>query len=126
MYLVDTNVFLEVLLNQEKRGVCKDFLSLNAGNLYITDFSLHSIGIILFRNNKEEIFQKFLSDIIAHIKIITLKEASYKDLVEIRRFFKLDFDDAYQYKVAMIYDLEIVTMDMDFEKIKGKTRVLFL
>src|SRR3990167_4086300 len=98
MYLVDTNVFLEVLLNQEKRGVCKDFLNSNIENLYITDFSLHSTGVILFRNNKEDIFQKFINDIIAHIKIITLKEDSYKDLVEIRRFFKLDFDDAYQYK----------------------------
>jgi predicted nucleic acid-binding protein len=55
MYLVDTNVFLEILLTQEKQDACRKFLETNVGSLFISDFSLHSIGVILFRNNKEEI-----------------------------------------------------------------------
>ena len=43
MNLVDTNIFLEILLGQEKQEVCKNFLSLNIEQLNITDFSLHSI-----------------------------------------------------------------------------------
>jgi len=117
MYLIDTNVFLEVLLTQEKRKICKDFLDLNVGNLYVSDFSLHSIGVILFRGNREDIFQKFVNDVIPNIEIVTLPKESYKDLVGIRERSGLDFDDAYQYRIAKEYDLEIVTMDRDFEKV---------
>jgi len=55
-----------------------------------------------------------------------LKEGSYKDLVEIKRNLGLDFDDAYQYKVAMEQDREIVTMDREFKKVRDKIKVLFL
>jgi len=42
MFLVDTNVFLEILLKQDKREDCKKFLDNNIGNLNITDFfALH-------------------------------------------------------------------------------------
>ena len=46
MFLVDTNIFLEILLGQDKKEVCKRFLDKNIGNLNITDFSLHSLGDI--------------------------------------------------------------------------------
>ncbi|HHT9124629.1 MAG TPA: type II toxin-antitoxin system VapC family toxin [Candidatus Brocadiia bacterium] len=126
MYLVDTNIFLEVLLTQEKREVCKKFLDTNIENLFVSDLSLHTIGIILFRNNKEDVFQRFVNDVIFNVKIITLKVVSYKDLGEIKRAFGLDFDDAYQYKVAREHDLKMVTMDKDFEKVKKDANVLFL
>lgn len=80
MYLVDTNIFLEILLNQKKQDACRKFLETNVGNLHISDFSLHSIGVILFRNNKEEIFKKFLKDIIPNLEITTLPKMSYEDL----------------------------------------------
>ncbi len=47
MYLIDTNIFLEVLLGQEKTQECKDFLVNNLGHLEISDFTLHSIGVYL-------------------------------------------------------------------------------
>ena len=50
MYLIDTNIFLEVLLSQEKMDICKKILDSNIGNQYLSDFSLHSIGVILFKN----------------------------------------------------------------------------
>jgi len=45
MYLVDTNIFLEIFLKQEKSNECKDFLNQNIQHLMVTDFTLHSIGI---------------------------------------------------------------------------------
>ncbi len=126
MLLIDTNVFLEILLTQEKREACKEFLDKNIGNLHISDFSLHSIGVILFRNNKEGIFRKFLDDLIPRVNIIGLSKEAYRDLPDIRGALELDFDDAYQYKVAGEYNLEIVTMDRDFEKVKHEIKVLFL
>jgi predicted nucleic-acid-binding protein len=37
MFLVDTNIFLEILLGQDKKEVCKRFLDKNIGDLSITD-----------------------------------------------------------------------------------------
>ncbi len=64
MFLIDTNIFLEVLLGQENKEACKEFLDTNVGNQYISDFSIHSIGIILFKNDKENTFRTFLDDVI--------------------------------------------------------------
>ena len=72
MFLADTNIFLEILLGQDKKEECKRFLINNIGNLSITDFSLHSIGVILFRYNKEDIFQKFVKDVMSDIRLLSL------------------------------------------------------
>jgi hypothetical protein len=37
-FLVDTNVFLEILLNQPGRAKCEQFLQQNPGALAIADF----------------------------------------------------------------------------------------
>jgi predicted nucleic acid-binding protein len=45
MYLVDTNIFLETLLEQEKAEEVRSFFqSIDLEDVFITDFSLHSIG----------------------------------------------------------------------------------
>ncbi len=46
-YLVDTNIFLEILLNQNGRKKCETFLQDEPGAAWISDFTLHSIGVIL-------------------------------------------------------------------------------
>ena len=125
MYLLDTNIFLEILLGQEKSGVCKEFLNNNHDKIFISDFSLHSIGVILFRYKKKEIFNKFIQDIISEIKVLNLPSSEYKIFSKNSTSYTLDFDDFYQYSVAKYYDLEIVTMDSDFEQIKD-IKVVFL
>ena len=125
MFLVDTNVFLEILLKRDKKEDCKKFLNDNIGNLSVTDFSLHSIGVILFRYGKEEVFQKFVEDIMPNIKLLSLPMEQYKEVVNVRKSLNLDFDDAYQYSVAKYYGLKVVTMDRDFERIED-LEILFL
>jgi len=125
VFLVDTNVFLEILLKRDKKEDCKKFLNDNIGNLSITDFSLHSIGVILFRYGKEEVFRKFVEDIMPNIKLLSLPMEQYKEVVNVRKSLNLDFDDAYQYSVAKYYGLKVVTMDRDFERIKD-LEILFL
>ncbi len=56
MYLFDTNIFLEILLNQSKSGLCKEYLNEKAESINISDFSLHSIGVILFRYDKSNVY----------------------------------------------------------------------
>ena len=126
MYLVDTNIFLEILLSQDRKEPCKTFLGDNIGHISISDFSLHSIGVILFRNNKDTIFLEFTKDVIPKVEIITLQKSLYEDLAQDKKAFGLDFDDLYQYRIAKQRDLKIVTMDKDFEKVKKEIEIVFL
>ena len=124
-FLVDTNVFLEILLSQDKKEHCKMFLNNNIGILNITDFSFHSIGVILFRYAKEDIFQKFIEDVIPNIQVVSLPIKLYMEVINTKRNLNLDFDDAYQYSTAKYYELTVATMDKDFKKIKD-VDILFL
>lgn len=118
MYLLDTNIFLEILLGQEKKDECKKFLIANEDNIFISDFSLHSIGVILFRHKKQNIFQTFIQDIISKIRVLNLPYSEYELLGNLSSKLNLYFDDLYQYSIAKYYDLQIVTMDTDFKRVK--------
>jgi hypothetical protein len=124
MYLVDTNIFLEALLEQQKAKEVRSFFqNVALGEIFITDLSLHSIGIILFGLGKLELFISFLEDmIIDGIEILSLQPDGLKLLNSIAQKFKLDFDDAYQYLVAEKYNLQLVSFDKDFDRTKRKKK----
>jgi predicted nucleic acid-binding protein len=113
MYLVDTNVFLEVLLDQEKREKAKRFLIENEGRLFLSDFSLHSIGVILFKLKRPDVFRELLADVLPNVTLLTLPEGKYGDVVEIHLQSGLDFDDAYQCALARTFNFTIATFDSD-------------
>ena len=95
MYLIDTNIFLEILLKQRKEKDCKKFLNDNIGYLNMSDFSLHSIGVILFKYEKENIFEKFIQDVLPNVNLLSLPADLYSKVVSVKRNFGLDFDDSY-------------------------------
>jgi len=117
-YLIDTNVFLEGLLGQEKtKEVEKLFQTISLAQMAITDFSLHSIGVILFRLKKAELFISFLEDMITEgMAVFSLNINDLKRLGKFSQKFNLDFDDAYQYAVAEKYNLQIISFDKDFDR----------
>jgi len=125
MYLLDTNILLEILLQQEKSEECESFMNNNLGALAISDFSLHSIGVILLRNNKYEIFTSFTSEILEKVIVFNLPINLYPLITEYSKKTGLDFDDTYQCLIAKHYILSIVTMDLDFKKAEN-VQVLFL
>jgi predicted nucleic acid-binding protein len=124
-YLADTNIFLEVLLNQSKAETCKTFLQSSTGTIFISDFSLHSIGVILFRKNKSVLFKNFILDIQKGIPIKVLSFENYPSISTYSQQYNLDFDDAYQLSVASEFKLTIKTIDRDFEKVKGDFSIEF-
>ena len=126
MYLIDTNIFLEILLNQEKKEICKNFLNKYVGHLQLSDFSLHSIGVILFKLHHEDAFKAFIRDMLPSIEIATLSKASYEKLPDEAARLGLDFDDAYQFLVAKERGIVIITMDRDFKRIENEHLVTFL
>jgi len=125
-YLVDTNIFLEILLGQNKSEKCKDYLNDRIGKIYISDFSLHSIGVILFKLEKQDQFDLFLDDLFPRIVHIGLPEIDYKNVRKFSNIYKLDFDDAYQTSVAKSYELIIATMDKDYRRIEKDFKVDFI
>ena len=125
-YLVDTNIFLEILLQQKKKENCKEFLNSNIGKLSISDFSLHSIGVILFNKKERELYKKFITDTLPKIKIITNPKDNYEILNENSEKYNLDFDDAYQFTLAEKYNLTIKTMDEDFKNIGSVVEIEFI
>lgn len=125
MYLIDTNVFLEIILAQEKEKVCSQFLENNIAHSNLSDFSLYSIGILLFRQNKVDVFQEFISDVLPQTPVLSLPRAKLISVVQTKKDFNFDFDDAYQYAVAKNYGLKIVTMDKDFQAVDA-SEVMFL
>lgn len=124
--LVDTNIFLEILLDQEKKDQCKNFLNENIDQLFISDFSLHSIGVILIRNKKEKIYENFINDILPKISIVTLLKEKYKEVAKISKKYNLDFDDSYQTCISIDREFRIITMDKDFRKVEGISDIKFL
>ena len=116
MYLVDTNIFLEALLEQEKAEEVRSFFqSIDLEDVFITDFSLHSIGIILFKLKKHELFISFINDMIGNgMNIIALASVELKEMDEVALEFNLDFDDAYQYLAARRHHLQLISYDKDF------------
>lgn len=119
MYLVDTNIWLERLLDQAKSEEVGRFLSDTPPNqLIISDFSLHSIGVILDRLDKQAVFAEFVDDVLIQggVALRNVPPDLMRRLVDVIDAFKLDFDDAYQYVVAERTQATIVSFDKDFDR----------
>ena len=124
MYLADTNIFLEALLEQDKKDDVQSFLqTIDLSTLYITDLSLHSIGIILYRLKNFALFNSFVEDIIIDgIGILSLPSEDLKTLDMTADKFNLDFDDAYQYTAAAKYEMQLISFDTDFDRTDRKRK----
>ena len=118
MYLVDTNIFLEALLRQERTAEVESFFqSVDLDTIFMTDFSLYSIGIALFRLKNFTLFTRFVEDMIVDgVSVLSLTPEDLKTLDQPIQKFNLDFDDVYQYTVAEKYNLQLISFDHDFDQ----------
>lgn len=118
-YLVDTNVWLERMLDQERSDDVGRFLSSTPSDrLYITDFALHSIGLILTRLQQSDDFNRFVQDVLINgsVGLVRLTPSELAQMTSVINRYSLDFDDAYQYVAAKRYSLELVSFDADFDR----------
>jgi len=119
MYLVDTNIWLEILLEQNKSTEAIRFLtSIDSNSLFITDFSVYSMGIIMTRLRRSDVFDQFVQETImdAGVEVIRIPLEEMSVISAITKQYKLDFDDAYQYAMAEKHDLTIISFDSDFDR----------
>ncbi|MCZ6484932.1 MAG: PIN domain-containing protein [Acidobacteria bacterium] len=119
MYLVDTNVWLERLLDQVRSEEVGHFFDQTpSGSLFITDFAFHSIGVVLNRLNRMEALLRFVQDAFTDggVGLVHVEPEDTERLVRVAERFRLDFDDAYQYVAGEKYNLTIVSLDDDFDR----------
>ena len=118
-FLVDTNIWLELLLNQQRAQEVRQLFEAREGpDFSITEFSLYSIGVALTRLNKGEAFARFIADVLeqAGTRVVRLGLAEMRDVLRVHDRFGLDFDDAYQYSAAEKNSLVLVSFDADFDR----------
>ena len=121
MYLLDTNILLELLLDQDNADQVERFLlSAPRENIFLSEFSLYSLGIVLLRKNLLGVFIQLVDDLLLQggIRLARLGPEEMSILVDNVNRFGLDFDDAYQYQytAAQLRKLSIISFDGDFDK----------
>jgi uncharacterized protein len=123
MYLLDTNIFLELLLDQQESGSVRTLLSTKSPvDLAVSDLAFHSIGIILYQKKSPRLFTDFVRDMFGEggITIIGLVAEDMNRVEQVAQMSGLDFDDAYQYVVAEKFDLTLVSFDAHFDSTERK------
>lgn len=123
MTLIDTNVFLEILLGQSKAEIAENVLVQLVNQqepIVISSFTIHSIIVILERKKQTASIKPFLTNL-ARIENMTFYYPTFEEELEIldlKKDLKLDFDDAFQYYVAKKMNAQLVTFDRDFDKVR--------
>lgn len=118
-YLLDNNIWLERMLDQERAADVAELLArVPSDQLCMTDFTLHSIGVILHRLKQPQVFVQFVEDVLVDgaVNLLTVPPDEMAKLVGAAEKYKLDFDDAYQFVVATNHNLTLVSLDADFDR----------
>jgi len=118
MYLIDTNIWLERLLDQQQAAVVGEFLAtIPAEQLAMSDFTFHSIALALTRRQLFMALKQFIQDVFVrgNVGILALNPGNLVAVIEVMTTQRLDYDDAYQYVVAEQYSLILVSLDTDFD-----------
>ena len=122
--LIDANIFLEVLLEQEKSENCKAFLRrVLEGNIsaIVSSFTIDSIILSMTRNNiKKEKIRLFLLSL-SKYKGLRVYQVSIKDRInslDLMSKYNLDYEDALILQSAISLKFtKIISFDKHFDKV---------
>lgn len=115
------SIFLEVMLSRRRKDESKKLLELlRDGKVkgVVTDFTIHSIIVLLDNLRRLDGLEVFLSSIRAYKRLYIYPTSIIEEIraVKIAREKGLDMDDAIQYSVALTIGAEaIVSFDRDFD-----------
>lgn len=118
-FLLDTNCWMEVIRARPQAADVRALLAeLHSIRLALTDFSLHSVGIVMRRKGIVDQFSLFIRDvgIGTAVDVVPLGVEDMHRVAETSVAHRLDFDDAYQYVAAELNGLRIVSLDADFDR----------
>ena len=119
MILIDTNIFLEMLLGRSKAEQCKtllDMISEGRAESAVTHFSIHSVETVM--RKKAGVLTSFLRALDQTVGLYVF-DTTLADEVSasiLTGTTKLDLDDAIQYYAAKkLGAAAIVSFDQDFD-----------
>ena len=120
MLLIDTNVFLELMLGRERADECERFLiKVSSGELEaaVSKFTVHAVEALL---NDPNLILAFLRNVQNSLGL-SVYETSLDDEIATSMLMdklKLDFDDALQYYIAKKLGAKaIVSYDKHFDRV---------
>ena len=123
--LIDANIFLEVLINQEKTETCKKIhqeVKEGKKEAALTNFTIDSIIIIMNRNNVELSSIRLFIKSLSSYKGLTIYQISSKDRIQATKWMKkynLDYEDSIILQAALsTKNKEILTLDHHFNKVE--------
>lgn len=120
MILLDTNVFLELMLGQSKAVDCEALLdAVSKGKIeaVVTHFTVHAVEAVL---NSGEALLTFLRNLENSLGLTVFETGVAEELsaAMLTKRESFDFDDALQYYVAKRLGAEaIVSYDKHFDKL---------
>lgn len=123
MHLIDTNIFLEILLNQSNKSkAIAVFERIEQGEIQalVSSFSIHTLEVVLYNRGLIKELKTFLQ-IINSFDNLSIYQSSLKDEIETLKNIKttkLDFDDCLHYTIAKKLNTPIITFDKHFKNIK--------
>lgn len=87
MYLLDTNIWLELLLNQKKADEVVKFLDfIKNSKICVSSFSIFSICILLSKHHRFDTLLKFINDLSENnVEIINISLSEIRDIFEIEK-----------------------------------------
>ena len=120
MLLIDTNVFLELMLGRERADECERFLDkVSSGELEaaVSKFTVHAVEALLNDPNLTHAFLRNVQNSLG----LSVYETSLDDEIATSMLMdklKLDFDDALQYYIAKKLGAKaIVSYDKHFDRV---------
>ena len=124
-YLLDTNVWMECLLDGERADEVKLFLStIPSDELCISDLAFHSIALAHQRAEVMNDFLTFINDLFIknNVSKISLDYLDYEVLADLVDDGEMDYEDAYHYISAKNQGLILISLNANF-KDKGDIQI---
>ena len=120
LILIDTNIFLELMLAQSRASDCEALLeAVSKGKIeaVVSHFTVHAVEAVLSSKNALVTFLRNLENSVG----LSVFETGVTDEISVALLAEkmtLDFDDALQYYVAKRLGVEaIVSFDKHFDKL---------
>lgn len=95
MYLFDTNIWLERLLDQDNSAVVGELLDkIPSDQILISDFCFHSLSLILTRHTQFQTLIDFIEDVVIDggVRLVTCPPKEIARVIDVMNQFRLDFD----------------------------------
>jgi uncharacterized protein len=119
MFLIDTNCWMQLARERSEADSVRQLIGgVPLSRIFVSIFTVHSIGVILRRRGMIDQYVAFLdaSSIGSKIQIVHLDVHRFSRITNTCSSYNLDFDDSYQYVAAELNNLTLVSLDADFDR----------